>query len=711
MTGSERGKNRQPSTILACPPASQEKLAAERETIFKTFAIIGLFKHRVMGPKIMFFTLLVRWHLFLLVVVCLSSTTGATQAAELWNGWQKQEFEVAGRKAFLILPSKTASGNPWIWRTEFFGHEPQADLALLEKGFHVAYIDMQNLYGAPIAMDAMDAMYERVTGEFKLSKQTVLEGFSRGGLFALNWAVKNPNKVACIYNDAPVCDFKSWPGGKGHGRGSPADWERLQKVYGFSEAEAIVSKLNPIEQIDALASAKIPLLHVCGATDETVPLDENSLIVKQRYDLLGGDMTLIVKPHCGHHPHSLQDPTRIVNFVLAHTGFADQVTEPTTPYGFDYFSLRGGLQRCRAKFEQAKIGRVAFLGGSITAADGWRNLVCEELKRRFPETKFEFVAAGISSLGSTPGAFRFHRDVLSHGPVDLLFEEAAVNDDTNGFSDQEQIRGMEGIVRQAFIANPKMDVVLLHFVDPGKITLFQQGKTPAVVANHEQVAEHYQIPSINLAREVTERIGAGEFTWKDDFRDLHPSPFGHAIYAKSIGRLCSAAWKLPITKEELPVRELPQPLDRASYFHGQLVNPVDLLESKKLTIVNGWELESPWVPTDKAGTRPGFVNVPALVAEQPGATMTLKFSGVGVGVFVAAGPDTGTIEYRVDQGDWQQQELFTQWSPSLHLPWAKMLVGDLVEGDHELELRVSNQADAKSLGHAIRIIHFLINGT
>ena len=42
---------------------------------------------------------------------------------------------------------------------------------------------------------------------------------SRGGLIIYNWATANPKKVACIYGDAPVCDFKSWPGGKGKGKG------------------------------------------------------------------------------------------------------------------------------------------------------------------------------------------------------------------------------------------------------------------------------------------------------------------------------------------------------------------------------------------------------------------------------------------------------------------------------------------------------------
>src|SRR5262249_6172323 len=143
--------------------------------------------------------------------------------------------------------------------------------------------------------------------------------------------------------------------------------------------------------------------------------------------------------------------------------------EAKTPYGYDYFEPRQGLANSRIRFDRDRVGRVAFLGGSITASPGWRDQVCDDLRRRFPNTQFDFINTGIPSLGSTPGAFRFQRDVLSRGPVDLLFAEAAVNDDTNGFSDVEQRRGMEGIVRQARLANPRMDIVLLHFVDPGKI--------------------------------------------------------------------------------------------------------------------------------------------------------------------------------------------------------------------------------------------------
>lgn len=644
--------------------------------------------------------------LSLMASICLCSVFSSVGYAEEWNGFEKVNFKVGERDAFVVVPKTVAPGRPWIWRTEFFGHEPQADIALLEHGFHAAYIDLQNLYGGPEAMKAMDAMHEYVTREFQLSPKTVLEGFSRGGLFSLNWAARHPDKVACIYNDAPVCDFKSWPGGKGKGKGSPGDWERCKQVYGLTEQQAMEYKLNPVDNLKPLADAKIPILHVCGAKDDVVPVDENSLIVQKRYAELGGSFTLINKPHCNHHPHSLKDPTRIVNFVLTHTGFADRVTEAKTPFGYDYFELRGGLANCRAKFQKEKTGRVAFLGGSITAAPGWRDLVCEDLKRRFPETTFDFINAGIPSLGSTPGTFRFQRDVLANGSVDLLFEEAAVNDDTNDFSDVEQVRGMEGIVRQALLSNPKMDVVLLHFADPGKLAKFKAGETPAVIVNHERVAAHYNVPSINLAREVTERIEAGEFTWENDFKDLHPAPFGHELYAKSVSRLFDAAFSGDVT---LTPRPLPEPIDHASYFNGSLLNPANVVAADSVMLGDGWKLIDNWKPSDKVGTRPGFVNVPVLATETAGATMTLTFDGRGIGVFVASGPDTGLLEYRVDGGDWKSVNLFTQWSPSLHLPWAKMLASELAPGSHQLELRSSVSTDARSQGHAIRVVHFLLN--
>jgi lysophospholipase L1-like esterase/pimeloyl-ACP methyl ester carboxylesterase len=236
-----------------------------------------------------------------------------------WGGAEVRTFETDGRVCYLAIPKAPLPGNPWIWRTEFWGAFPSADLALLAKGYHVAYMDVSNMYGAPVALDHMDKFYDFLLATYHLNAKPVLEGFSRGGLFAFNWAARHPDRVAAIYGDAPVCDFKSWPAGKGKSQAaSPADWQRLLKVYGMTEDQALAYKGNPLDNLAPLAAAKIPVLGVYGEADTDVPPDENILLLAQRYKALGGEIKLIPKPGVGHHPHSLSDPAPIVEFVLAH---------------------------------------------------------------------------------------------------------------------------------------------------------------------------------------------------------------------------------------------------------------------------------------------------------------------------------------------------------------------------------------------------------
>lgn len=241
-----------------------------------------------------------------------------------WHGYLRHHFRVGGRWCLLVEPKAPAAGRPWIWRPEFFGHEPQTELALLARGFHAAYVDVRDLYGAPVALDAMDAFYAYLISEYKLAARTVLAGFSRGGLFALNWAARHPDRIASLYLDAPVCDFRSWPGGraKGHGQGpgSAADWKKLLSAYRLTEAQALAWPTHPLDRLAPLANAKIPILSVVGDADTVVPVAENTAVLEARYRALGGEIQVLHKPGVDHHPHSLPDPTPIVDFITAHTG-------------------------------------------------------------------------------------------------------------------------------------------------------------------------------------------------------------------------------------------------------------------------------------------------------------------------------------------------------------------------------------------------------
>jgi len=248
-----------------------------------------------------------------------SANVGTPSSVErtMWNGFERQNFTVAGRACTLVVPATPAPGRPWIWRTEFFGHEPQADLALLGRGWHVAYIDAKNMYGGPKAMALFGQFYAHVVTHAQLAKRVVLEGFSRGGLYAVNFAASHPTRVAALYLDAPVLDIRSWPGRNRASR----EWTECLEAYGLTEESLAAFRGNPIDRARAVAGGKIPIIAVCGDADGTVPFAENMALFEKRYRELGGLVEVIVKPGGDHHPHSLKDPAPIVDFLIKHAKF------------------------------------------------------------------------------------------------------------------------------------------------------------------------------------------------------------------------------------------------------------------------------------------------------------------------------------------------------------------------------------------------------
>ncbi len=239
----------------------------------------------------------------------------------LWHGFPQTHLTVDEKDVTVVSPMQEAEGRPWCWHGEFFGHKPDPDIALLGKGFHIVYMKIPDMLGSPGAVAHWNHAYNVLTKQYHFNPKPALVGLSRGGLYCYDWAIANPTKVSCIYGDAPVCDFKSWPGGKGKGKGDKHNWELVLQLWGFKdEAEALAYKGNPVDNLAPLAKAKVPLLHVYGEADDVVPPDENTLLLADRYRKLGGTIELIGKPGVGHHPHGLDDSTPIINFILKNAG-------------------------------------------------------------------------------------------------------------------------------------------------------------------------------------------------------------------------------------------------------------------------------------------------------------------------------------------------------------------------------------------------------
>ncbi|SHN02768.1 Alpha/beta hydrolase family protein [Cyclobacterium lianum] len=252
----------------------------------------------------------------ILVSALLLFAVSSCRQDTVFEEYEIKEFTFMGREAKVVFPKIRNPDNYWIWRARFWGHEPQVDKALLEKGFHLVYVDVADLYGNNEAVALWNKFYDHCISEYGLNPKVVLEGMSRGGLIVYNWASKNTDKVFCIYADAPVCDIKSWPGGMYNGSGSPEDWERCLKAYNLDTISVKTFEDIPVNNSVNIAKAGIPVLHVYGDADTIVPYNENTELLAKKFRDAGGTIEIIRKEGVGHHPHSLEDPKPIVEFIL-----------------------------------------------------------------------------------------------------------------------------------------------------------------------------------------------------------------------------------------------------------------------------------------------------------------------------------------------------------------------------------------------------------
>jgi hypothetical protein len=210
----------------------------------------------------------------------------------VWRGFTKQSFPLNEHAGFVVAPKTPATGKPWVWRTSFPDYHAEVDVLLLERGYHVAHLDVVSMLGADSALDHMDAFYALVRQRWGLAEKPAIEAVSRGGLPAYRYAARHPERVACIYADVPVMDLKSWPAQRADSRKQLQD---ALKFYGWSNEEELRAyKGNPLDLLSQIARTKIPLRHLISLNDKVVPPEENTLEAQRRLQTMGWDIELAI---------------------------------------------------------------------------------------------------------------------------------------------------------------------------------------------------------------------------------------------------------------------------------------------------------------------------------------------------------------------------------------------------------------------------------
>lgn len=306
---------------------------------------------------------------------------------------------------------------------------------------------------------------------------------------------------------------------------------------------------------------------------------------------------------------------------------------------------RDGLGNVLAKLKAGGAVRIAYLGGSITAASGWRVKSRQWFADQFPQADVSEIHAAIGGTGSDLGAFRVGHDALAHQP-DLLFVEFAVND--GGASPQRIWQAMEGIVRQTWRANARTDICFVYTYRVGYEKDLGQGFCPPAASAMESLAEHYRIPSVDFALRVVQLQADGKLVYQSNDAQpegvirfsqdgVHPLDEGHQIYTDV---LAQAVQQMQADS---------QPVDHAPKLSGSFVP--DHWEAAKMVPLTPAMLTGNWkqLPAEHPLVRSFGGRMGTLwEADQPGSRIAFRFRGSQAKLYDLLGPDGGQVVVTVD---------------------------------------------------------------
>jgi hypothetical protein len=246
------------------------------------------------------------------------------------------------RRCIVVVPKRIAPDNPWSWQGCYWDHEPQTEVELLRRGFHIAFI-------TPDPGKQWDAWHAWLTEKHGLSKKPAFVGMSKGGVNEYDWTTANPDKVSCIYADNPAI------------------------------------RPEAFAKLGELALNDVALLNICGSADFL--LQRHTLPIEDRYQQLGGRITVMIKDGAAHHPHSLRNPKVIADWIEQHllpaTGtrpdFADEKFIKSYYYSLEstnlwlkeeqtYANCRGpGFVECYDRYDERTSSQWGLTGLAVIA--------------------------------------------------------------------------------------------------------------------------------------------------------------------------------------------------------------------------------------------------------------------------------------------------------------------------------------------------------
>ncbi|MDO5580742.1 MAG: SGNH/GDSL hydrolase family protein [Planctomycetia bacterium] len=310
--------------------------------------------------------------------------------------------------------------------------------------------------------------------------------------------------------------------------------------------------------------------------------------------------------------------------------------------------LRDGLPNTLARLEKGEQVRIAYLGGSITAQNGWRVQSMDWFRKQYPSAKLEEIHAAIGGTGSSLGVFRLDQDVLQYNP-ELVFVEFAVND--GGTSPQNIWCSMEGIVRKIWKAAPKTEIAFVYTFSVGQEKCILAGNCSRAASAMEMLADFYGIPSVNFCVPVVQLEQEGKLVYKAPKPEegkihfstdgVHPLPAGHEIYTKLLADAFTEMKKMDRPSHMI---DYASKLDH-SFVKDNWEN-AKAIPIRESMLSGSWNLLDPQDPQRKSFEK--RLGSAIYTSGTPGSSLKFRFKGSKAMIYDLLGPNAGQVWITVD---------------------------------------------------------------
>lgn len=239
---------------------------------------------------------------------------------ENWHGFMAEKFEFEGKEAIIVFPNAEKNGS-WGLKTEYWDAFPETEIEMLNRGYHIAWVKNISRFATKEDCDIKARFVKFISKKYALKDKCVPIGMSCGGAHAVQFAGYYPKRVECMFIDAPVLNFLSYPGKLGAGQ--DRIWEN-EFIVAYPKMERYMlfgSDIHPICRVNKLIENKIPIIMVYGTEDRTVIYEENGALFAEAYKEHPELLKVLPISMRGHHPHgkTCGGNGEIVDFIDLHT--------------------------------------------------------------------------------------------------------------------------------------------------------------------------------------------------------------------------------------------------------------------------------------------------------------------------------------------------------------------------------------------------------